>query len=300
MFGYIRIRKDDLKFRDFRTYKQKYCTLCHFLGKNYGLIYSTITSYDIVFLILSLENFEEAIYSIKFRCPINPVKKMNANISEQVMEYSAFINYYLAVLKLEDDVVDDKSFLKKIMVKLFMYNSKYNTMKNVFGDRWAVMSNLIDHVNSLEISNANFDVLTNSFGEFFAEIFTLFVDYYQINSAESYDSFYSLYFNMGKWIYIMDAYDDYNEDIEAGKFNLLKNIMQEDYSINKIKAHKKIYTINEMLIYKMREAYCQIKWNKYGELIYNIITLGCKDVYSTIMHRRYPQIESIIVCEENS
>ena len=130
MFGYVRIRRDDLKVKDFNTYRRKYCGICKQLGKDYGFVYRAITSYDIVFLALSLENFEEATKPVKFRCPMNPLKKININISEYVMEYAALINYHLAILKLQDDVIDEKSLLKKLALKLFMCNPRYKNIKN--------------------------------------------------------------------------------------------------------------------------------------------------------------------------
>ena len=57
-----------------------------------------------------------------------------------------------------------------------------------------------------------------------------------------------------------EAYEDYNEDMENGIFNLLQNIMKEDDSDNKLNAHKKIAMINK------------------------------------ILHEKYPEIESIIRC----
>lgn len=294
MFGYVRIRRDDLKVKDFNTYRRKYCGICKQLGKDYGFVYRAITSYDIVFLALSLENFEEATKPVKFRCPMNPLKKININISEYVMEYAALINYHLAILKLQDDVIDEKSLLKKLALKLFMCNPRYKNIKNKFEEELAVISKLMEEVNTLERINANFDLLSNSFGEFFAEIFRLFFHHYKMNFLESWDDFYSLCFNFGKWIYIMDAYDDYIEDNKSNDFNLLNNIMQEDNSPNKIEAHKKIYIINKMLLYKMREAYYKINWNKHGEIIYNMITVGCTDTYWSIVHMRYPQIESVM------
>lgn len=239
MFGYVRIRRDDLKVKDFNTYRRKYCGICKQLGKDYGFVYRAITSYDIVFLALSLENFEEATKPVKFRCPMNPLKKININISEYVMEYAALINYHLAILKLQDDVIDEKSLLKKLALKLFMCNPRYKNIKNKFEEELAVISKLMEEVNTLERINANFDLLSNSFGEFFAEIFRLFFHHYKMNFLESWDDFYSLCFNFGKWIYIMDAYDDYIEDNKSNDFNLLNNIMQEDNSPNKIEAHKK-------------------------------------------------------------
>ena len=93
-------------------------------------------------------------------------------------------------------------------------------------------------------------------------------------SVHTYHNLYTLCFNLGKWIYFIDAYDDYDKDTKKGKFNLLKTIFEEDHSEKKIKAHKKIATINEMLIFKMKESFEKISFKKNGEILFNIIFLG--------------------------
>ena len=114
--------------------------------------------------------------------------------------------------------------------------------------------------------------------------------------TEKYDNLYSLCFNLGKWIYIIDAYEDYNEDMQNGNFNLLQNIMKEDDSDNKLNAHKKIAMINKILILKMEKSFHEITWNKYKEILYNIVSLVCTNTYFKILHEKYPEIESIIRC----
>ena len=98
MLGYIKTQRDDLRIRDFRLYKQQYCALCQGIGKKYGIVYRLILSYDMVFLALVLENFETEMTPLSFKCPTNPFKKINTSISNNVIEYCAFINYYLSVL----------------------------------------------------------------------------------------------------------------------------------------------------------------------------------------------------------
>lgn len=167
MFGYIRIRKEDLRVKDYHLYKKKYCSLCRYLGKNYGLIYRMITNYDVLFLMLSLENYERIMKTIQFRYPLNLLKKINISISDSVAEYCAFINYYMVVLKLEDDVFDEKSFCKKLLLKIFAGNKKYKNMKKLYGESLNKVSIIMDQVNDLEKEHASFDVLTNTFGTFF-------------------------------------------------------------------------------------------------------------------------------------
>ncbi len=249
MLGYIKTQRDDLRICDFRLYKQQYCALCQGIGKKYGIVYRLILSYDMVFLALVLENFETEMTPLSFKCPTNPFKKINTSISNNVIEYCAFINYYLSVLKLEDDIIDEKNNVKKIILKFFKHNSQYQNILNTYGAKLNVLSELMSKINSLESENACFDQLSNLFGEFFVELFQLF-------------------------------------------FKLYK----EDDSDNKLNAHKKIAMINKILILKMEKSFHEITWNKYKEILYNIVSLGCTNTYFKILHEKYPEIESIIRC----
>ena len=107
-------------------------------------------------------------------------------------------------------------------------------------------------------------------------------------------------FNIGYALLKLDrldeAYEDYNEDMQNGNFNLLQNIMKEDDSDNKLNAHKKIAMINKILILKMEKSFHEITWNKYKEILYNIVSLVCTNTYFKILHEKYPEIESIIRC----
>ena len=194
-------------------------------------------------------------------------------------------------------IIDEKNNVKKIILKFFKHNSQYQNILNTYGAKLNVLSELMSKINSLESENACFDQLSNLFGEFFVELFQLFFKLYKEDCViEKYDNLYSLCFNLGKWIYIIDAYEDYNEDMQNGNFNLLQNIMKEDDSDNKLNAHKKIAMINKILILKMQKSFHEITWNKYKEILYNIVSLGCTNTYFKILHEKYPEIESIIRC----
>ena len=294
MFGYIRIRKDDLKIREYSTYRKRYCGLCHQLGKDYGFLYRIITSYDIVFMMLCLENYEKMNCSRKFRCPLNPIKKICVEVSENVMEYCAFINYYMAIVKLEDDILDgEKAFLKKMLLKIFTNNSKYKEIKENLGDGLIAISKKMDALRELEKSESSFDLISNSFGEYFVEVFKLYLEDYKSESRTDSEELYTLCFNLGKWIYMMDAYEDYEEDVKSGKFNLLSKICPGENLGSDLKAHKKVYAINEMLRFKMLHAFQKIQWNTHAEIIFNMINFGCMDVYSSVIRKKYPQIKDI-------
>lgn len=297
MFGYVRVQRDDLKIKEFRTYKEKYCGLCQTLGKRMGMTYRLLTNYDIVFLILCLENFVAHFHTINFRCPLNPLNRKTATVSPEIMEYGAFVNYYLALLKLDDDEKDERknSKKRKIALKILLHNKKYAVQQNKIKNEIMVLEHLMSKLNQLEKSKADFDSLINCFGNYFAEIFSLFFKLYNYKEPEKYDDFYKMCFYLGEWIYIMDAYDDYTADIKKNNFNLLSGIMEEDFSENKIIAHRKIYIINKMILLKINYYFEQIEWKINGNTIKNIITVGCNGVFQRILHNKYPLIEKIII-----
>ena len=54
--------------------------------------------------------------------------------------------------------------------------------------------------------------------------------------------------------------------------------------------------LNKILILKMEKSFHEITWNKYKEILYNIVSLVCTNTYFKILHEKYPEIESIIRC----
>ena len=92
----------------------------------------------------------------------------------------------------------------------------------------------------------------------------------------------------------MDAYEDYEQDIKRGKFNLLSGFWEKEDFGSDLKAHKKIYAINEMVRFKMLHSYRSIQWGSHADIIFNMINYGCMDVYFSIIHKKYPQIENTI------
>lgn len=47
MFGYVRIRKAEMKVKDYETYHGFYCGLCHILKQKYGFLGQMTLTYEI-------------------------------------------------------------------------------------------------------------------------------------------------------------------------------------------------------------------------------------------------------------
>ena len=87
MYGYIRILKPELKFREYDDYRACYCGLCEALHRQYGALARCTISYDMTFLVLLLSGLYEPNEELqKRRCIAHPFCK-------QLQKKSAVIDY---------------------------------------------------------------------------------------------------------------------------------------------------------------------------------------------------------------
>ena len=287
MFGYIRPNKMELKLKDIYRYNDLYCSLCHAIRTDYGQIYGCALSYDLTFLLAMLNGLSDDKKQRIFRCPLNPLKKKKVNVSETALRYAAFINYFLMYLKISDDVVDDNSLLKKCLQKILVKNSKYINQYKTYVTIADKLKYKMNVFNEYEKTKGDFDELTNLFGDFFAEIFMSF--FKETDKFENSKEIQKLCFNLGKWIYLLDAYDDYLKDIENKKFNLLKMMCFEDESPSLEQIHQRVQGIMGLIVGNMKKSLKMISLGEDYAIIENTILYGCNSQYIRVLKKRYPE-----------
>ena len=194
MFGYVRINKMDLTFREFDTYKGYYCGLCKYLKENHGEISRLSLNYDITFLILLLTSVYRPKSTLtKEVCIANPIKKKNRIVNE-VTEYAASMNVLLTYYKLEDNLHDDKGV--KDIIAYNLYKGKLKKAYEKYPKKADYIKSQLEELQKLESENStNIDKVSNTFGNLMGEIFA-----YKEDDFEG--KLRSIGFNIGKYIYI--------------------------------------------------------------------------------------------------
>jgi hypothetical protein len=211
MFGYVRINKMDLTFREFDIYKGYYCGLCKSLKENRGMTSTLSLNYDITFLILLISS----LYKIKpnmvnERCLANPLKK-KMKITSEITEYAADMNILLTYYKLEDNVKDEKRFRDKIVY--YLYRPIFKKSHNKYTAKSNYIKNRLNELHTLEMNKiSNIDEVSNVFGDIMSEIFTYKEDEYT-------NILKNIGFNIGKYVYVLDAYEDLEKDHKKGRYN---------------------------------------------------------------------------------
>lgn len=211
MFGYVKVNKMDLTFREYEHYRGYYCGLCKYLKDNHGEISRLSLNYDITFLILVLTSvYRPKSLVIEEGCIVNPFKKKK-KITNEITEYAASMNVLLTYYKLEDNLRDDNGITDKLAYSI--YKKKLKLAYEKYSKKADIIKSQLDHLYKLEKeNNTNIDMVSNTFGNLMAEIFAYKEDEFEYDLRR-------IGFNVGKYIYILDAYEDLEKDYKKGRYN---------------------------------------------------------------------------------
>lgn len=211
MFGYITVNKDELKIKDYRRYRAFYCGVCHSLGEHYGLSGRMTLTYDMTFMAIVLSAlYEDSTVPAMHRCIPHPVRKHEALYNEYT-DYAAAVNIMLTYYKLKDDWEDERKIKSNAFAALI--KSAFNKAKSLYPRQARAIETYIAEQKECEnLKTESPDIAAGPTGRMLAQIF----DYRQDEWSEN---LRRMGFYLGKYIYIMDAFDDLERDIRKDNYN---------------------------------------------------------------------------------
>ncbi|HHU73331.1 MAG TPA: hypothetical protein GXZ28_01730 [Clostridiales bacterium] len=272
MFGYVNIYKPELKVKDYYKYKAYYCGLCRALKDRYGTIGQMTLTYDMTFLIILLSSlYESSTKSEEHRCMIHPVKKQTI-LRNEITEYAADMNIALTYHHFMDDWKDEKKISG--LAGIGVLRKKYERIQTQYPRQCNKIIQCLNRLKEYETYNEkNLDSVSRCFGELMSELFLFRVDIWE-------ESLRKIGFYLGKFIYIMDAYEDLEKDIKKKTYNPLIFVHESD----SFEADCK-----NILIMMMAE--CTSEFEKLPclmdiDILRNIFYLGVWNKYDTIQNEK--------------
>jgi len=274
LFGYIRINKPELKVKEYETYKAVYCTLCRRLGKSYGFLSRLTLSYDFTFLALLQMGMTEGCNGfIKKRCAFNPLKKCNYCKDDSPTEMPAAAAMIMLYYKTLDNIADEKGFKKFgyiILKPIFSSARKKAAAK--YPQIEKTVSEYISEQSRLEKENCtDLDRIAHPTAKALSEILSLCSE-----EPEQKRILDRLGYCLGRYIYLLDAACDLEEDIKNNKYNVLKFSVEgnpQEYASNRVKPQL-YFCANEAA-----KAFELLELKKYKSILGNIIYLGLEDTF---------------------
>ena len=262
MFGYVIPNHTTLSPEARGRYRSAYCGLCRRIDALHGLRGRFTLSYDLTFLNLLLcslyEGETECVQGCS-RCPVHPIHGVDWRASgptDYCADLSVALHYYNAADKWQDD----HNLLG------LGYEKLLERCQADAAQRWprqcnAIRSCLARLAEYESAGSEDLDAVSGCFGELMAELFDYRPDHWSPELR-------SIGFSLGKFIYLLDAYDDLARDKRRDAYNPLKALSRQPG------YEEEMREIFELLLAQCAQSFERLPCVEDVDLLRNILYSG--------------------------
>ena len=272
MLGYVKADKPNLKMGDYEVYRAVYCSLCNALGRNYSVFARLLLSYDFALAaVLKLAIGDESCVFDRRRCPLNPMRKCAFCRRTGELDFCAHCVVIIAYYKLKDNLKDRGVFKKILALIAFPAVSlMHKKAKRLAPEIEEIISESMNaQARAEENAGCSVDEAAHPSAHALGRIFAYG------SSDEEGEDLYKLGYFTGRYIYILDAADDYEDDIKKGNFNPLESEFgfldtKEKKALFADRAEKLLNQTQAQLL----EVKDQLKFRRFGAILENVLFGG--------------------------
>jgi hypothetical protein len=291
MFGYVTPCKMEMKIKDYEKFKAYYCGLCRSIKFNFGNLPRLTLNFDMTFLAILLDSLSETNYNFtQFKCLMHPLKKRLMINNNEALDYAAFCNITLAYYKIMDDVYDNKTIKSKLssmFLKNYLPKANYSSNSHYIQNHTVAYNEVMEYtkeklvlLNTLELSHKDMSIdeqlSIDELSDVFADLTGFIISFYYKESSFKED-LYWLGYNLGKWIYIIDAYDDLEKDMKSNSFNAINSLINIDklgFKNFSVLVKPRIDFILSTCAQQCLKFLKNLPLIKNEDILYNILELG--------------------------
>ena len=212
MLGYITIDRPELKEKDIAGYQSFYCGVCQDLKYGHGQLQRFTLNYDMTFLAILLTS----LYYVKTGreehfCILRPGKSRMC-FRNKFTAYAADMCILLVYNNLLDDWTDERNYKSAVFADALKRD--YIKTARRYPRQTKAVREYIRKLHRVECSDDfDLDLASGLTGHFFEEVY-LFDE-----NSEWERELRAIGFFLGKFIYLMDAYEDVYDDEKNGGYN---------------------------------------------------------------------------------
>lgn len=249
MLGYVKCDPSEMLGKHHALYRAAYCGLCRVIELNVSRRLTLFYSYDFTFLALfRMALTGEKPRVEKRRCLRHPFRKRPVLADNKALSFAAFAHLVLAAEKMSDELEDgDTSFFRRLIARRY---------RRVFQKRVAVLSardparkelaetlsRLLSEERTAERSDPGLDDAASAFARVLAYLFSFGLSGEIKRIADTVGD------RLGRYLYTLDALDDYPKDLNHGAFNPLRREFSGEVTEEKLAALDRVmaYYLSEM------------------------------------------------------
>lgn len=277
MFGYVKTDNPNLYVKDTVLYRSMYCGLCKAIGGTCGQRARLALNYDLTFLSVLMHNvLGEDVKIEKQHCVIHWLDKKPMAVVDSLSQRIGALNIILAYYKLCDDVIDNK----KGRFKRSFFKSAYKRALKREPAFDAIVKKHFNRLLQYENQNSDsIDMVADPFGEMMVDIVK------ELAGEKMSESLSNLAYGLGKWIYLIDALDDFDKDKKKKNFNVFINAYPEISDKTQLmeKKREEIEFVFFETLSLITDSAKQLEYKFNHDLSDNILFLGLRAQTKMIM-----------------
>lgn len=270
-----------MKIKEFDTYQAVYCGLCKQLGKAYGPFARMTLSFDFTFLSIVTLSVQDTCKGFrKEKCMVNPLKKRPCLMACDDLGYSASVAMILFYHKLKDNIQDSGLFGKLGSYLLLPFASRARKKaRRLHGDVDDAAVKFMQC--QAEVEQQGCDSVDRA-AEPTARFLSYVLERCGRNDMER-KVMSRLGYLVGRYVYLIDALDDYKDDNKSGNYNVFHNRFGQDADIEQVLEYA-LQVLN-LTIAEIASAYELLEIKRFRPIMDNIVYLGFRFSVDTVIKK---------------
>ncbi len=285
MFGYVRPVLDRLEETERELYQSAYCGLCHTMGRRHGWPARFTLNYDFAFLTVLMYGEAGNDNTLCARCPAHPLRAPRQCLCGPSMEAAADESVILTWYKFTDDV-EDRGFWRGLPYRVVrrLFRRPYRRAAAARPDFDHRVRDGMERLKALERARSpQLDRVADTFASILAAAGRTGENGPRDRALEQ------LLYHVGRWIYLVDAWDDLDEDLKKGRYNPLDARFQG-------RAREERDYVETTITHSARLAASAanlIDFGPWGVLVDNVLYSGLPAVQSAVMDGRWKELRKM-------
>lgn len=267
MIGYITVNKNELKVKELNIYQAFYCGVCKDIKSHYGQAARLTLSYEMTFLAMLLSSvYDDRPKAERLKCLMHPNAK-GLSVSNKFTQYAADMCLIASYHNLLDNW-SDESDVKSLAFAKVIKNGYKKAAKKYPRQTTAVIKCVRDTRRTEALKSTDIDLISGHTGRMISELFKYYDD--DILNAD----LGRMGFFLGKFIYLMDAYDDIEKDEKSGNYNPFISMSKEEDFEDKAKE------LLTMMASEASMAFERLPAIDYVDILRNVLYSGMWTKYT--------------------
>ena len=264
--------RSELTDGQYAVYRAYYCGMCKAMGRLFGQVSRLTVNYDMTFVAALLHDIakQEVVFDAK-GCITGPKKKTYVT-ANPLLDRLAAANVILAYHKLNDDVLDNRGIKRRIA------GCARRGLKKAIGRAAktlpqvdAIVVSRLQELRELELAGCDIlDKACHPFAALSSELAELVLE------QELSEDLRAVCYNIGKYVYLIDALDDIEDDYKKKRYNPILFSQGREFG-----GRQKFYKDNSDTI----DFVMTTTLNRAAESLNNLPLTQCGSLLKNIVHK---------------